>query len=289
MTQVALPIPSDGTSPFDAIRSVDPDGSEWWSARDLMIPLGYAKWERFADVIERAIASAQATGHDVEQAFSRLREKGFGRPGVDYRLTRYAAYLIAMNGDARKPEVATAQMYFAVKTRQAEIADRNTNSPAIPQSFADALRLAADLHEQNEARARQIAELEPKAAQADHFRKADGLTAIADFANELALWAKENHRVKILHSDVRDFLGELGLVIRGNTIRNNEPTADAIKRELMRPKKNTYDTNTRGLQSTSSARFTQKGWGYAWDRAVKRIAAHGSLAAPTKAIEGASA
>lgn len=289
MTQVALPMPSDGTSPFDAIRNVDSDGTEWWSARDLMTPLGYLRWERFADVIERAIASAQAADHPVEQAFSRGREKGAGRPGIDYRLSRYAAYLVAMNGDPRKPEIAKAQTYFAVKTRQAEIADQNANHPAIPQSFADALQLAADQAREIERQSTQIAELEPKAAQADHFRKANGLTAIADFANDLALWADENHKVKILHAEVRDYLGELGLVIRGNTIRNNEPTADAIKRGLMRPKKSTYDTETRGVQSTSSARFTQKGWGYAWDRAIKRIAGHGSLARPTKAIEGDAA
>lgn len=287
MTQLALSTDSP-TSPFDAIRNVDTDGTEWWSARDLMGLLGYLRWERFDDAIDRAKASAKASGHDADQAFSRLREKGSGRPGIDYRLTRYAAYLVAMNGDPRKKEIADAQTYFAIKTRQAEIAEQDTNHPAIPQSFADALQLAANQAREIERQSTEIAELAPKAEQADHFRKADGLTAIADFANELALWARENHKVKLLHSEVRDFLGDIGLVIRGNTIRNNEPTADAIKRGLMRPKKNTYDTNTRGVQSTSSARFTQKGWGHAWDRAIKRIADNGSLA-PIKTIEGASA
>ena len=112
------------TSPFDQIKQVRADGSEFWSARDLMPMLGYEKWERFADAVERAIVSMEAQGHDATVEASRLREP-FGRTrqmGENFHLSRFACYLVAMNGDPRKAEVAAAQAYFAIKTREAEVA-----------------------------------------------------------------------------------------------------------------------------------------------------------------------
>lgn len=125
-TQLDLLAGSVGDSPFDAIRQHVGD-REWWSARDLMPLLGYTKWERFEDAIDRARVSAEMAGADPDQQFSRLRETGTNwTPGSgvrsDYRLTRFGAYLVAMNGDPRKPEIAAAQRYFAVKTREAEVA-----------------------------------------------------------------------------------------------------------------------------------------------------------------------
>lgn len=131
------------------------------------------------------------------------------------------------------------------------------------------------------------AELEPKAAQADHFREADGLFAVAQFANDLALYARENHGVKLLHEQVRDFLGEIGMVIRSRSIRRNEPTAAALKSGLMRAKHDTIERST-GPQAKVSARLTPKGWSHAWDKALAWLAAHGSLDKP-KAIERRSA
>lgn len=114
---------SESSSPFDSIRLVREDGSEYWSARDLMVLLGYSKWERMNDAIDRAKAACTNSGMDPEKNFPGAG-KVSGRRGPeqqDYHLTRYASYLVAMNGDPRKPEIAAAQTYFAVKTREAEI------------------------------------------------------------------------------------------------------------------------------------------------------------------------
>lgn len=115
----------DSQSPFDRIRRVDPDGSEWWSARDLMPLMGYDQWRRFAGAVERARVSAEAQGQIVENHFAAAGKmvkigSSATREAADYRLTRFACYLVAMNGDPRKPEVAAAQAYFAVRTREAE-------------------------------------------------------------------------------------------------------------------------------------------------------------------------
>lgn len=107
-------------SPFDSIRQIDAGGIEFWSARDLMPLLGYDRWENLSSAIERAMLTASNQGQPIENLFRDVTKKGAGRPQQDYALTRYAAYLVAMNGDPRKPEVATAQGYFAFQTRVAE-------------------------------------------------------------------------------------------------------------------------------------------------------------------------
>ena len=112
--------PFDSRSPFDAIRRTRADGSEYWSARDLMPLLDYEKWERFSDTIERARAAIANSGLDADANASRLREPIAKTTREDFHLTRYACYVVAMNGDPRKPAVAAAQTYFAVRTREAE-------------------------------------------------------------------------------------------------------------------------------------------------------------------------
>lgn len=113
---------STSGTPFDAIQRTRPDGKEYWSARDLMPLLGYPRWQDFKAALLRATASCQAQGHDPLEHFSGSTLKTpNGRPSDDVQLSRFGAYLTAMNGDPRKPNVAMAQGYFAVKTREAEL------------------------------------------------------------------------------------------------------------------------------------------------------------------------
>lgn len=113
-----------GGSPLDAGRIPCPQGGEdRWSARWLMEQMGYSAWQNFEPIIERAKTAAHNEGFNVRTLFMQTHEKsGGGRPAVDYLLTRFAAYLVAMNGQPSKPEVAAAQTYFAVRTREAETA-----------------------------------------------------------------------------------------------------------------------------------------------------------------------
>ena len=105
-------------------------GDKCWFARDLMVLLGFDKWENFERAIRRAITACENSGHDPEQHFVEVfpvsgKNPEGGRPGKNYELSRYACYLIAQNASSRKKQVAFAQTYFAIQTRRQELADKN--------------------------------------------------------------------------------------------------------------------------------------------------------------------
>lgn len=173
------------TNPFDAIRRTDHTG-EWWSARDLMQPLGYDRWENFREAINRAAIAARNSGTSGDH-FAASRSDGgrwAGQTVEDFRLTRYGAYLVAMNGDPRKPSVAAAQTYFAVKTREAETAPRPPLQ--VPRTLPEALRAYADEVEAHESTRAQLDQAAPKALAWEQLASADGDYAVADAAKILS-------------------------------------------------------------------------------------------------------
>ena len=116
---------------FEELKQVNEYGAEYWSARDLQPLLGYSQWRRFEQAIERAATSCKESGNPPGHHFADAGKPITGGKGAvqivdDYHLSRFACYLIAQNGDPRKPEIARAQQYFAVQTRRQELSDQLT-------------------------------------------------------------------------------------------------------------------------------------------------------------------
>lgn len=144
-------------SPFDAIRQTHAGGTEFWSARDLMAAMTYPTWQHFRPVIERAMAACP----EPQNHFTVDRETpiGGGPAREDFHLTRFGAYLVAMNGDPRKPAVGAGQTYFAVKTREAE------TRPAVDLAAITRRDLALLLLEAEDERAAAVERAEVAEAQ----------------------------------------------------------------------------------------------------------------------------
>ena len=114
---------------FEALKQINPHNAEFWSARDLQPLLGYSQWRRFDDAIKRAIVSCEQSGNKSGHHFAGAGKPIPGGKGAvqtvdDYHLSRFACYLIAQNGDPRKPAIASAQKYFAIQTRKQELSEQ---------------------------------------------------------------------------------------------------------------------------------------------------------------------
>lgn len=156
---VSSKVKQDTVSPFDQIHHEDKQG-EYWLARELQRFLGYSQWKDFDNAISRAKQSLTSVGLDPDEWLSEVRNlQSRGNHGgtqeiKDYRLTRRACYTVAMNGDPRKQEVAAAQTYFAVRTRQAELQQQTVISQqplTVPRTMGQALTLAGQAIEALEA------------------------------------------------------------------------------------------------------------------------------------------
>ena len=114
---------------FEEIKHINEFGEEYWSARELMPILQYSNWQNFEKIIDKAKVACQNSNAQVVDHFidvSKMVQIGSGayRKQLDYHLTRYACYLIAQNGDARKKVIALAQTYFAIQTRKQELTEQ---------------------------------------------------------------------------------------------------------------------------------------------------------------------
>ncbi|MFI5090890.1 MAG: DNA damage-inducible protein D [Terriglobales bacterium] len=126
--------------PLDAVinalndaKRVAPNGEDYWMAREIQAVLGYDKWDNFCAVIQRARLACSSSDINPDYHFLDTKKvisagKGARLERADCYLTRYACYLIAMNGDSSKPEIATAQTYFAYQTRRQELDDQLTEA-----------------------------------------------------------------------------------------------------------------------------------------------------------------
>jgi len=114
---------------FESIKHVDQNGNEYWYARELQIVLGYIEWRKFCNAINKAIHACNISDYNVSDHFvgaDKMVQTGDStRKIFDYKLSRYACYLIAQNSDPRKYIVALAQTYFAVQTRKQELLEKN--------------------------------------------------------------------------------------------------------------------------------------------------------------------
>ena len=118
---------------FEDIKHIDEKGNEYWLARELQNALGYTQWRRFENVIRKAKLSCKNSNMNINDHFANVGKmvnigSNTKRETDDYKLSRYACYLIAQNGDSRKKVIALAQTYFAVQTRKQELSEKEYSS-----------------------------------------------------------------------------------------------------------------------------------------------------------------
>ena len=119
---------NDELRSFEKIKHIDDYGNEYWEARELQIVLEYAKWDKFINVINRAITSIKTEGSNLNDWLTQVEKpiiSGKGKKEIikDYKLSRYICYLIVQNADSSKKAVALGQKYFAVQTRKQELTE----------------------------------------------------------------------------------------------------------------------------------------------------------------------
>ncbi|ETT26287.1 DNA-damage-inducible protein D [Rhodococcus aetherivorans] len=270
-------------SPFDSIRQERADGTEFWSARDLMPLLGYgADWRNFVAAIDRAKTTAANQGMDVATLFVGATEKSGGRPREDFHLARFACYLVAMNGDPRKPEVASAQAYFAIQTRVAETAPAQF---ALPQTMGEALRLAADQFDRAELEASKRRQLEAKVEHdAPMLAKAEAHTASTkaihrqEFAREVQAWGQKLYGIRILQKHVFAFLAHKGMTIGGGRSDAGHATAHAVRSGWAWTEKGVAEDG----YEYATTKLLPKGQDVAWKWITAHVEANGTLELPRR-------
>lgn len=235
---------------FESIKHVNGYGQEYWLARELQPILDYAQWRNFNEAIDRAKLACKNSGIDPSDHFAEVSKtipmpKNATKDIPDYMLSRYACYLIVMNGDPRKEVIAVGQSYFAVKTRQQELID---NYEALSEDQKRlAIRNEMIAHNKSLAEAAQMAGIiEPRDYAIFQNRGYQGLYG--------GLGAKEIHERKGLKKGqkILDHMGSTELA--ANLFRATQ-TDEKLRRENIRGK---YAANEAHFQVGKKVRETIK-------------------------------
>lgn len=223
---------------FESIKHINEYGEEYWLARELQPILEYAQWRRFAEVMDRAKLACKNSGFAVEDHFAdtgKMVDIGSGaeRRITDVMLSRYACYLIVMNGDPRKEIISIGQTYFAVRTRQQELIDNYEQLSEDQKRLA--IRNEMIAHNKSLAEAAQMAGVEDPRDYAIFQNKGyQGLYG--------GLGAKEIHARKGLKKSqkILDHMGSTELA--ANLFRATQ-TDEKLRRENIQGKQAAYDTH----------------------------------------------
>jgi len=233
------------TGTFEGHAQQTDGGVEYWLARDIQHLLGYAKWDNFTNVLSKAKTACEVSGHRVSDHFANVGKtiqmpKTAEKEVPDLMLTRYACYLIAQNGDPRKPEIAFAQTYFAVQTRKAELIEQRLMEAervsARRKLSATEKELSQVIYEQtggNEdfalIRSKGDHALFGKSTQAmkAHWKVPDG-RPLADFAPTIILKAKDFAAEITIFNAREHKMASESAISREHTTNN-----DAVRRTLL--------------------------------------------------------
>jgi len=137
---------------FESLKLISDDGMEFWFARDLQLVLDYNSWDKFERVIKKAVVACENSAQPASDHFSQVGKmvqigSGAEREVKDYKLSRYACYLIVQNADSSKPVIANGQTYFAIQTRRKEL-ENDTGFQQLPED-QKRLTLRHELAEHN--------------------------------------------------------------------------------------------------------------------------------------------
>lgn len=223
---------------FEDIKHIDENGVEYWLARELQPVLEYSQWRRFSETVERAKEACKNSEQNIQDHFADVGKmvslgSGSERKIDDIKLSRYACYLIVMNGDPRKEVIALGQTYFAVKTRQQELSE-NYNELSEEQKRL-AIRKEMKEHNKSLAEAAQMAGIEKQRDYAVFQNKGyQGLYG--------GLGAKQIHERKGLKKSeqILDFMGSTELA--ANLFRATQ-TDEKLRRENIQGKEEAGKTH----------------------------------------------